>query len=318
MKRTLVTMGILVLFFLGANFLPAKSFKVTLQEEMRLGKLDDDLIFMWVGITVDEQGYIYLTDALDYSLKKFSPQGKLVKKVGRRGQGPGEFLAPREVQLQGNYVLVTDQNIRGISVFDRELNYLRRIPFPNLILDMKPLSGQKIALIPVVGAGAGQVKLIDFQGKLMTEFTYTKAKQLMLDFATLTCDQEGNIYVAFTFQDKIEKYNSQGKKVWTKRILKVKSVSREKVDRFEVPTRVVYKDISINPDGQIFVLGGHYAQHPSRDVFILDPNGRYLTSFTLPEESHTIHVGPQGYLYARGNNGVSLRKFKIIYHLDSP
>lgn len=317
MKRVIL-ICFLVAFFLDVHFLPAKSLKVTLKEEMTLGQLDDDLIYMWVGLAVDENGYIYLTDALDYSLKKFSPQGKLVKKVGRRGQGPGEFLAPREVQLLGNFVLVTDQNIRGIQVFDRDLNYVRRIPFSNLILDMKACQEKIIAIIPVIGEGAGQVKFISFEGKLVTEFTYEETKRLMLDFASLTSDDGQNIYLAFTFQDRIEKYSPQGKKVWTSNILKVKSVSREKVNQFEIPTRVVYKDITIDQDGQIFVLGGHYAEHPSQDVYVLDSNGRHLTTFTLPEESHTIYIDPQGYLYARGNDGVSLRKYKVIYHYDSP
>ncbi|MCD6193347.1 MAG: NHL repeat-containing protein [Candidatus Aminicenantes bacterium] len=294
----------------------AKSLRISLREEMTLGHLDDDLIYMWVGIAVDESGHIYLTDTLDYSLKKFSPAGRLVKKAGGRGQGPGEFMAPREVQIFQNYVLVTDQNIRGIQVFDRDLNFIKRIPFSHLILDMRVCGPQAIALIPIVGVGAGRLKIIDFDGQEVSEFFYEKTKKMMLDFASICSDKEGNIYLVFTFQDRIEKYNLQGKKLWTNRLLKVKSVSKEKINRFEVPTRVVYKDVTLDPVGRVFVLGGHYSKHQSRDIYVLDTQGRYLTTFTLPEESHAIYIDQQGFLYSRGNDGVSLRKFKIIYQVD--
>ena len=304
------------LFFLIFTFSPAKSLRISLKEEMTLGRLDDDLIYMWVGIAVDESGHIYLTDTLDYSLKKFSPTGRLVKKAGGRGQGPGEFMAPREVQIYQDFVLVTDQNIRGIQVFDRDLNFIKKIPFSHLILDMRVCGPQSIALIPIIGAGAGRLKIIDFEGQEIDEFFYEKTKKMMLDFASISSDREGYIYLVFTFQDRIEKYNLKGEKLWTNRLLKVKSVSREKINRFEVPTRVVYKDVTLDPASRVFVLGGHYSRHQSRDVYVLDAQGRHLTTFTLPEESHAIYIDQQGFLYSRGNDGVSLRKFKIIYQFD--
>jgi len=317
MKKDL-SLSLLCIFFLLVALSPAKSLRITLKEEMTLGRLDDDLIYMWVGIAVDETGHIYLTDTLDYSLKKFSPSGQLVKKAGGRGQGPGEFMAPREIQLFQDYVLVTDQNIRGIQVFDRDLNFVKRIPFSNLILDMRVCGAQTIALIPIVGVGAGRLRMINFEGKEIREFFYEKTKKMMLDFASIASDEKGYIYLVFTFQDRIEKYNLQGERLWTCRLLKVKSVSREKINRFEVPTRVVYKDITVDPAGRVFVLGGHYSRHQSRDVYVLDSQGHHLATFTLPEESHAIYIDHQGYLYSRGNDGVSLRKFKILYQFDSP
>jgi hypothetical protein len=160
--------------------------------------------------------------------------------------------------------------------------------------------------------------MINFEGKEISEFFYEKTKKMMLDFASIASDEKGYIYLVFTFQDRIEKYNLQGERLWTCRLLKVKSVSREKINRFEVPTRVVYKDITVDPAGRVFVLGGHYSRHQSRDVYVLDSQGHHLATFTLPEESHAIYIDHQGYLYSRGNDGVSLRKFKILYQFDSP
>jgi len=72
-----------------------KKENIQLEPFLTLGSMEDDLLFQWIGVTVDLLGNIYVTDSLDYSLKKFSSDGNLLKKRGGRGQGPGEFMAPR-------------------------------------------------------------------------------------------------------------------------------------------------------------------------------------------------------------------------------
>jgi hypothetical protein len=50
----------------------------------------------------------------------------LIKKTGRKGQGPGQFLAPRYLGISGELIYVTDQFKPGIQVFDKNLSYSRR------------------------------------------------------------------------------------------------------------------------------------------------------------------------------------------------
>ena len=44
--------------------------QVELEEVLSIGSIDDDAIFMWSGVAADDDGNIYVTDMMDYSLKK--------------------------------------------------------------------------------------------------------------------------------------------------------------------------------------------------------------------------------------------------------
>jgi len=59
------------------------------------------------------------------------------------------------------------------------------------------------------------------------------------------------------------------------------------------------------------VLGGGLSKNKGRDVYVLNQEGEYLTTFTLPEDSHLIYFDSRDNLYARANSGVTLKKFKL-------
>ena len=70
---------LLVVFMWGKDRL-----KISLEEVLSIGSLDDDDLFMLVGIVADSSKRIYVTDAMDYSIKVFDERGILVKKTGRK------------------------------------------------------------------------------------------------------------------------------------------------------------------------------------------------------------------------------------------
>ena len=135
----------------------------------------------------------------------------------------------------------------------------------------------------------------------------------MLDMVSFDFDSQGNLYIAYTFQDKVEKFDPEGKKLWSKRLVKVKKLETKKIQSFELPTKVIYKDVALDNSGHLFVLGGSYSNNPSQDVYVLSPEGKLLTTITLPDTSHCIYIDSQGYLYSRANEGVTLKKFRMKY-----
>jgi len=52
-----------------------------------------------VDLKVDAQGNIYVLDWGDVDIKVFSPEGQLARKIGKKGQGPGEFDTPAYFDL---------------------------------------------------------------------------------------------------------------------------------------------------------------------------------------------------------------------------
>ncbi len=288
--------------------------KILLEEVLSIGSLEDDVLFQWVGVISDSDSYIYITDNLDYSLKKFDDQGNLIKKTGRRGQGPGEFLAPRYLGISNKFLYVTDQFKSEIQVFDKNLNYSRSLPISMPVSDLKVLSDDEIAVTTISMSKTGRIFIFNSKGKIKRELLYSDKKSpLMMDNVNFDFDSQSNLYVVYNYQDKIEKFDPEGRKIWTKKLLNIKKVKREKVGQFTLPTQFVYKDITLDSSGNLFILGGGFSKNPSCDVYVLSPEGNHLTTLTLPDSSHCIYVDGNDFLYSRINEGVTLRKFKIKY-----
>jgi outer membrane protein assembly factor BamB len=288
--------------------------KILLEEVLSIGSLEDDVLFQWVGVISDSDSYIYITDNLDYSLKKFDDQGNLIKKTGRRGQGPGEFLAPRYLGISNKFLYVTDQFKSEIQVFDKNLNYSRSLPISMPVSDLKVLSDDEIAVTTISMSKTGRIFIFNSKGKIKRELLYSDKKSpLMMDNVNFDFDSQSNLYVVYNYQDKIEKFDPEGRKIWTKKLLNIKKVKREKVGQFTLPTQFVYKDITLDSSGNLFILGGGFSKNPSCDVYVLTPEGNHLTTLTLPDSSHCIYVDGNDFLYSRIYEGVTLRKFKIKY-----
>lgn len=60
-------------------------------------------------LRVDGQGNIFVLDWGDVDIKVFSPDGRLLRKIGKKGQGPGEFDTPAQ------FVLAVDGRIFLLS-----------------------------------------------------------------------------------------------------------------------------------------------------------------------------------------------------------
>lgn len=307
---TLFCLIMIVPFFLPAEGKEDNDWH--LEEILSIGSLEEDILFQWVGVAVDREQNIYVTDTLDYSLKKFDSKGKLVKKTGRNGQGPGEFLAPRFIDNTDTSVYVSDQYNPKIQVFDKNLNYTHSIPIPMPVSDFSVLPEEQIAVATLSTIKSGQIYIFNSKGKIQREIQYSNEKlPLMMDMVNFEIDSQGSLFLVYNYQDKIEKFSPEGKKLWSKKLLGVKKVHKEKIASLVVPSKLIYKDIALDNSGNIFILGGSFSKKPSRDVYILNPEGDLLNTITLPDTSHCIYIDSQDYLYSRANEGVTLKKYKM-------
>ncbi|MFC2166051.1 hypothetical protein ACFLT2_13780 [Acidobacteriota bacterium] len=286
---------------------------ISIEEVLSIGSLDDNALFQWVGVDVDEDGFIFLTDGMDYSVKKFTPLGNLIRKAGQRGQGPGEFLAPRLLGCSDERIYVTDQNILGLQVFDRNLKYISRIPFKTPAGDLKVFPDGRFAMADVSISQPGKVVLFNKAGQILMEYRYSEKRgPVMMDWVSFEMDASANLYLAYSFQDKIEKFDGKGRRLWSKSLIGVKSVKRQKVGPWKVPQSLVFKDIELDTHGRLYILGGGYSEKPSRTVYVLNHNGERLTSLVLPDSSHCIHIDRWNCLYSRANEGITLKKYRIV------
>ncbi len=102
---------------------------ISFEESLILGQEQgaDYLMFYRLrDLAVDSEQNIYVLDAGNHRVIKFGKQGQFIWKVGRKGQGPGEFQYPRDVSLSPEEEVVVGDGQR-VHFFTVESNYLRSI-----------------------------------------------------------------------------------------------------------------------------------------------------------------------------------------------
>lgn len=68
-------------------------------------------------IAVDSRGNIYIADAPPVTILVFSPAGASLRKVGREGDGPGEYRHHGVVVVRDTLVALTGQQGRAVTLF---------------------------------------------------------------------------------------------------------------------------------------------------------------------------------------------------------
>ena len=84
------------------------------------------------GVAVSESG-IFVMDGGSHSLLKFDRTGKLLKSVGEKGSGKGQFHNPYGLTVVGDEVIVCDGGNNRLQVFTSDLVFVQR--FGSLGLD---------------------------------------------------------------------------------------------------------------------------------------------------------------------------------------
>jgi len=181
-------------------------------------------------IVRDSVGNLYLLDTGNNRIQKLNSEGKFIKTIGRKGQGPGEFQAPYSMDVDNeDNLFVFDVMSRRIEVLSSEGKPLRTIKFravpPGRIrllgnglivkggyLDSGVLMGWRKKLPKLLEA-------LDLNGK--TKLTFGEATDyrdgVTNDYANhfeVDTDAEKNICLSFRFQNRIEKYAPDGKLLW--------------------------------------------------------------------------------------------------------
>ena len=307
------------LFRFSTAVLYSQSIKnITISEVLSIGSEESEELYQWAGIATDDAGFIYVSDAMDYSIKKFDPNGTLLLRVGRKGRGPGEFMAPRLLRYYGGRIYINDQFNPGLQVFAaKTLNYLNHIPFEKPIADFRLLSANQVAVSSVEFSpnDGCYIFVVDTLGTTKERLKFSKPdNSFMSNMVSFIFDKSNHAYFAFTWKDRIMKIKRADEtKLWERSLFPNLSVEVQKVVEFEIPKHIVYKDIALDTLGNIFILGGYYSKNRSKDVYVLNKDGQHVATFALPEPSHTIHLDNHNNLYSRAGLGTILKKYAVRY-----
>ncbi len=284
----------------------------TLRSTRTLGTGGDAVLYSVSGISVDRRSNVYVTDLLDYSVKKFDSNGAFVGKVGRRGTGPGEFRSPALSLVIGGRLVVLQMEDPRIQVFDTGLAYRGGFIVPwGMPVDIAPEWPRGMAVALYSDSSRGMVLI--YEGpeggtprRMLLEPT-GKGHPLYAASRIAVC-RDGTLVVAYLFMNRVELYSREGRFGRRFSVEGMVRGGKEEDDR-GVPEKTYFRKVLLDNAGDILLLGGNQAPHPGRDIFVCRRNGSCIRTFVLPSRSRVIAVGEKNTLYATDEAGTRVEKY---------
>jgi hypothetical protein len=283
-----------------------------LRSTRTLGTGADALLYSVSGISVDGRNNVYVTDLLDYSVKKFDKRGTCVGKVGRRGTGPGEFRSPALSLVIGERLVVLQMEDPRIQVFDTGLTYRGGfIVQGGMPVDITPGWPRGMAIALYGDSSRGMVLKYNGPGwlnprRIPLEPT-GKAHPLYAASRIALC-RDGTLVVAYLFMNRVELYSREGR---FRRRFSVGGMvcGKGDDDDGQVPEKTYFRKVLLDAAGNILLLGGNQAPHPGRDIFVCRRDGSCIRTFVLPCGSRVIAAGEKNALYATDEAGTRVEKY---------
>ena len=280
-----------------------------LEEELSIGEAEGEEEYMFVGVralavSIQERIYVSDFDGNVAHIKVFDKAGNYMMTIGRKGEGPGEFLYPTFIQITpDNELMVYDRLANKLTFFSLEGDYFRT----NIIKEVYQLGN-----ISRTSKGSYLVLLADFQKKVNHDtfyvahtlseygpdfsFIHTIAKDharkstwfqswMMIHF--LSSDA---IICGFSEIYEFHLYNPEGVIVrkFSKPFDAIKISQEEKERRRLIREKDLpgyfpaFQDFSVDDEGRIFVQ--LYERQIGEDVFyfdVFDAEGKYIAKVPL-------------------------------------
>jgi len=142
-----------------------KAFKdLKWEEDLVIGgetDVEEYILAQPIEIIADPAGTIYVLDYKDCAVKKYDPRGKFIARIGRKGQGPGEFEIPSGICLdEEGRLLVGDMMANKIESFDSAGIFINSLKKERLYKFEMVRSGKLVIEYMELASGESQVKRI--------------------------------------------------------------------------------------------------------------------------------------------------------------
>ena len=250
----------------------------------------DDLlekdIYLWspVKLDGDTAGNIYVSDQKWCHVFKFDSNGDFIKIIGRKGQGPGEFMNPYCINLTKDFLVVSDTNGRKIQFFDRDGKYLKSIktlkPYFEIVADAEgiiyasPLRWNKESLL---------IDVLDKDGHIINSFGKARfgseTSWQIPNMLKLAMNSKGELFAAYWHFPTVCKYSRKGELLAVYGIEQeiMEERKRSNLDAIRKGNQVRYTVISAIKAGK----SGFYIlyNYPRTHILEFDTNGKQINDY---------------------------------------
>ena len=113
-------LSILLLAVLFPAWIPEAAAQDYTVEKVREIPIDlgDEIVGQISDLTRDAEGNFYLPDWQQHTIWVTDPQGKLIRRIGQEGSGPGEMSEPQNVSVSDDRIVVFDKANFRVATFD--------------------------------------------------------------------------------------------------------------------------------------------------------------------------------------------------------
>jgi hypothetical protein len=184
-------------------------------KENFIRNLSEVEIYEYLSLNIIDED-IYILNLNPVEIVKLSLRGKLLGRVGKEGQGPGEFLSIVGISKFNGNIAVLDYSKRILSLYTKELKYIKEMRFNKHHLGFFVDSENNFVCF---GAGGGDF-YFDKYSKDMTHIgnfgqssTSKKLKKLKMLFDDVRCalyiSEDNGIWASFKNRYDIRYYKNQ-------------------------------------------------------------------------------------------------------------
>ncbi len=231
MKKQLILFLIFSLYIFMTSLAFSEQIKLSLDLEI---KEPENIIFYGLGdIATDSKNNIYILDEKEKFVYLFNEEGKFLKKIGRPGQGPGEFVRPCSIYIDSKDIIyVLDESQRRVEIFDSNTNYIKSIKFinfpsgsgHNIIVDKNGnfyISGYyrfQNSLMAKFSSTGEQLKhfplpVIEYKGIEFDDHSQIMVNQLLCG-GSMCSDNEKRLFFSYKWPHQIKILTQEGKELF--------------------------------------------------------------------------------------------------------
>ncbi len=278
---------------------------------------------------------IIVCDGDENNIVFFNQEGNVTKKIGRSGQGPGEFNRPTKIEIMEDKLMVYDSNNFRIQILTMEGECLKTYHSFTLaslgakmwfagdssyyfstrgynsdsLIIHRSLKGEELGRFgKIYGEATNQIK---FETELIKK---GKVPDSYKNKVFPVVDSDGFVYCIHSALPLVKKFNKEGNLVWEKSLdlpefkkIKSKWITSNK----EAPPKLTYglyywRDIEINNQGELLLLAYFSDQ---MIIYRLDREGNVIIRYKGVKDKISMIAVDDKELWAFGGDTHKFYKF---------
>jgi hypothetical protein len=186
--------------------------------------LDNNNVFLKRCLSFDvyKEHFYFLDSHYCHVMKVEVNTGNLIRTISSKGQGPRELQRPLKIRVKNDKIFILDAAFNGIKIFDLEGKLIKEFKLTmilghsyfdvtksdEIVLARFDLSTKKFLTVFSL-EGKKQRTLIQYNGK-------RSMNPLNPDwYYIVRLDNKGNSYLLFFLSSRLDKYNKEGKRLWS-------------------------------------------------------------------------------------------------------